>query len=287
MSETPNTYQERLLPTYRWDRKHKLSSSESELLSYTEKSLLKFRESMESDGNSLLPPQTVVRPIISMNVRKRTSATRHAEEAIARGEMIAPLTSLIPTFMASGHPIPGVEDSYMKDDHPSQELFAYNRLGKKSWVNRRFGEHCLRAIGFAHPEGTVRASSSASTRIKAHSVVQAGVASNGQHFPDEWVIISSKTPIATVEENGRIATLISRVTGAVDLTNPLLAQQETEALVDLSGHEVVHEHQTAAVLAQKALLVDALLRTDDTEGNPFHPVIQTVYLTQQRPTTSR
>lgn len=278
MSVTANTHPERLLPTYRWDDEDNLSSSESELLKYTEKSLLSFRESMGDDAAVLLPPHSVVRPIVSMNIRKRTSATRRAEEAIERGEMIAPLTSLIPTFMASGHAITGVEDSYMKNDHPSQELFAYNRLGKNSWVNRRFGEHCLRAIGFAHPEGTVQASSG-STRAKAHSMGQSNVGSHSS-IPDEWVIVSSKTPIATIEENGRVATLVSRVTGAVDLTNPHLTHQETEAIVELSGHEVVYEHQTTAVLAQKALLIDALLRMDDKDDNPFHPVIQTVYLTQ-------
>ncbi len=279
MSVTANTHPERLLPTYRWDRKHQLSSSETELLNYTEKSLLAFRESLPSDAAMLLPPHSVVRPIVSMNVRKRTSATRQAEEAIERGEMSAPHTSLIPTAMASGHAIRGVEDSYMKNDHPSQELFAYNRLGKNAWINRRFGEHCLRAVGFAHPEGTVRASSDL-TRVKAHSVGHSNVSSRGRTIPDEWVIVSSKTPIATLEENGRVATLISRVTGAVDLTNPHLTTQETEAIVELSQHEVVYEHQTAAVLAQKALLVDALMRMDDNDDNAFHPVIQTVYLTQ-------
>lgn len=214
-----------------------------------------------------------------MNVRKRSSAVRRAEADIAAGDIVAPPPSLIPTFMASGHELPGVEDGYMRDDHPSQELFAYNRLQKTSWLNRRFGEHCLKAIKFAHPHGQVEPSA-LPVRVKAHAPTASAAGGRRAKGLDEWVVISTKAPIATIHENARQAALISRVTGAVDLTSPKLSAEVTEAISDLSAHDPLPDHESAAVLAQKALLLDALIAHDGSGTNPFYPVIQTVYLTQ-------
>jgi hypothetical protein len=215
-----------------------------------------------------------------MNVAKRSAAMHQAEAGIAGGAIVAPPTSLIPTFMVSGHRIPGLEDGYMTYDHPSQELFAYNRLGKRSWLNARFAQHCLRAVGFAHPSGTVEASSAGSLRVKAHSSMPRleGADSNGL---DAWAVVSTKSPIATIRENGRQASLISRVTGAVDLTSPELTWGETDAITWLADHEALPESDVEFALGQKAVLRDALERLDESEKNPFYPVVQTIYLTQQ------
>lgn len=229
----------------------------------------------EELGRQVLPPSSVIAPIIAMNVAKRTSATRKAEQMVEKGEIEIPPASLIPTFMNSGHEIPGVEDRYMWNDHPSQELFAYNRLGKKAWLNRRFGAHCLKAISFAHPHGTVRPSD-VETRVKAHATFGPDDATEG------WIVVSTKTPIATISENGRHASLISRVTGAVDISNTWLYADEADAIKELSEYDAdPGESPTPAVLAQKAMLLSALERHEGNENSAFHPVIQTVYLTQQ------
>ena len=223
----------------------------------------------------MLPPTSVIAPIIAMNVAKRTSATYKAEELIEKGEISIPPASLIPTFMNSGHEIPGVEDRYMWNDHPSQELFAYNRLGKKAWFNRRFGAHCLKAVKFAHPHGIVQPSDEP-TRVKAHDTLPPDATADG------WLVVSSKAPIATIEENGRQASLISRVTGAVDMTNPWLYQDETDAFRELSKYVAEPgEEPTPRVMAQKAMLLAALERHEGNANSAFHPVIQTVYLTQR------
>lgn len=279
MSNNNEKRQERLLPTYRWDEGSKLSDSETELRSYTSRLLNDFRTQAVEAGYDDLPPSDIIDAIATMNVAKRSSATRRAERLIADGVIQRPPASLIPTFMQSGHEIIGLEDRYMTNDHPSQELFAYNRLAKRSWLNRRFGEHCLQAIGFAHPHGIVKASD-AVTRVKAHSTVHVGLSSGHATGPDEWVIVSSKSPIATIEENGRQASLISRVTGAVDVTSPVLKPDVIEAITDLARHEIIPEHAANTVLGQKAVLLDAILAHDEREDNPFYPVIQTVYLTQ-------
>lgn len=284
MSERKNTYRGRLLPTYRWDdwdtRKsdpHQLSDLDGKLLVCTAEVLKDFMADMERDGTEVLPPQSVIFPILEMNVSKRSSATRKAEHLIEKGEITIPPSSMIPTFMNSGHAIPGVEDHYMGSDHPSQELFAYNRLGKTSWQNQKFGAHCLKAIEFAHPNGVVTATNGP-LRVKAHESSR-----DSDKESEGWVILSSKASIATIAENGRRASLISRVTGAVDITSPLLTKSETEAITELTGYErpFGDSTDTRVVMARKALLVDALLRTDGQESSPFRPVIQTVYLTQQ------
>lgn len=281
VTEKARNFRDRLLPTYRWDEKDKLSSSELELRRTTSSLLLDFlHQSKDGQTEAFIPPEDIIFPIVAMNVRKRSSAMRQAEALIEAGDIVAPPSSLIPTFMASGREIPGVEDGYMRADHPSQELFAYNRLQKKSWLNRRFGEHCLKAIGFAHPHGEV-VPASAPTRVKAHAPA---LVPSGKHTKglDEWVVVSTKSPIATIRENGRQASLISRVTGAVDLTSPELGSEVTQAIIDLSEHDPLPNHESAQVLAQKALLLDALEFYDGTDVNPFYPVIQTVYLTQLR-----
>lgn len=279
MTENARTFRERLLPTYRWDEKDKLSSSELELRRTTSSLLLDYiHQSNEEQTDVFVPPEGIIFPIVAMNVHKRSSAMRRAEALIEAGEMVAPPPSLIPTFMASGREIPGVEDGYMTADHPSQELFAYNRLQKKSWLNRRFGDHCLRAIGFAHPHGEV-APATALTRVKAHAPTHV-LSEKRTRGLEEWVVVSTKSPIATIRENGRQASLISRVTGAVDLTSPELDSDVTQAIIDLSEHDPLPDHESAKVLAQKALLLDALELYDGTETNPFYPVIQTIYLTQ-------
>ncbi|MGB3945244.1 MAG: hypothetical protein WBK76_00180 [Candidatus Saccharimonadales bacterium] len=275
----------RLLPTYRWDewdpsKNRKVSSEEPALLSSTQELLLEYLHTLAEESNSdPRPPEDVVRPIIALNVAKRSLATRYAEQLIERGEVSAPPISLIPTFMASGHVILGVEDGYMHADHPSQEVFAYNRIGKKSWLNRRFGEHCLTAVSLAHPNGIVDRPTEP-TRVKAHSSLNLPQRSKGDQSLKNWVIVSSKTPLATIHENGRKASLISRVTGAVDLASPELASSEARAIRDLSEHEVISEQITATALGQKALLLNALERLEGCQENAFYPVIQTVYLTQ-------
>lgn len=283
MSNETYTYRGRLLPTYRWDdwdkdnsNPHQLSELEGKLLVSTANVLHDYIQESGLAGLHILPPASVISPIIAMNIAKRTSATYKAEDLVEKGEISRPPTSLIPTFMNSGHEIPGVEDRYMHADHPSQELFAYNRLGKKSWLNQRFGAHCLKAIGFAHPNGHVEASDG-HTRVKAHVLgPDADTASDG------WVIVSSKTPIASISENGRRASLISRVTGAVDIRSPWLYQDEVTAIEELSRHDrLTDEQPLSVVMAQKALLLGALNRHDGSPDSAFHPVIQTVYLTQQ------
>jgi hypothetical protein len=284
VSKIDTTYSGRLLPTYRWDdwdtrnpEPHQLSKLEDKLLASTSKVLHNFIQEAEEIGDHVLPPESVISPILTMNVAKRSSATRNAEVLIHKGEITTPPASLIPTFMNSGHTIPGVQDRYMLNDHPSQELFAYNRLHKKSWLNRRFGEHCLKAIGFAHPNGIVE-SSKHDTRVKAHASPYALDTS-----ADGWVIVSTKSTIASVYENDRRASLISRVTGAVDITSPTIGREEADAILELAQCDKIYENaaSAASVIAQKALLLEALNRNDDTENNAFHPVIQTVYLTQQ------
>jgi hypothetical protein len=267
----------RLLPTYRWDETDYLSNSEMKLRDLTSQLLIDFIEGSD-DPEAFTPPKGIISPIVAMNVHKRSSAMRQAEAQIATGQIVAPPPSLIPTSMASGREIPGVEDGYMSGDHPSQELFAYNRLGKKSWQNKRFGEHCLKAIGFAHPNGTVT-SSDAQTRVKAHAPGLGIYGTNGDGL-EEWVVISTKAPIATIDENERQAALISRVTGAVDLTSPLLDRHVTDAITHLSERDPLPEHDSELVLGKKALLLEALEFYDGSEDNPFYPVIQTVYLTQ-------
>jgi len=267
------------LPTYRWDEDDKLSDSETELRTHTSRLLNDFRSHAVKAGIDDLPPSDIIDAIATMNVAKRSSATRRAEHLIADGVIQRPPASLIPTFMQSGHEIIGLEDRYMTNDHPSQELFAYNRLAKRSWLNRRFGEHCLRAIRFAHPHGIVRASDTP-TRVKAHSTAHVGMQTAQAKSQEEWVIVSSKSPIATIEEKGRQASLISRVTGAVDLTSPALKPDVIDAISDLARHEIVPEHAATTVIGQKAVLLDAIVNHDEREDNPFYPVIQTVYLTQ-------
>lgn len=278
MSIEQSSAHDRLLPTYRWSQKdQRVSGTEKDLGRLTSLRLINFLHEFGEDET--LPPEGVILPIVGMNVHKRTAAVQRAQELIVAGEVSAPPPSLIPTFMASGHEIAGIEDGYMTHDHPSQELFAYNRLGKKSWLNRQFGEHCLRAIGFAHPHGDVQAATSP-TRAKAHSpmIGLTDVDSNGL---DEWAVISTKTPIATIHENGRQASLVSRVTGAVDLTSSELADQELHAITWLSQHEMLPEHASDVALGNKALLLDAIERHDGSSKNPFYPVIQTIYVTQQ------
>ena len=235
-----------------------------------------FISNESSEGRTVVPPTEVIAPIISMNVIKRTSATRRAEQLVEKGQIEIPLSSLIPTFMNSGHEIPGIEDPYLMHDHPSQELFAYNRLGKKAWLNRRFGQHCLKAVSFAHPHGSVQPSTMP-TRIKAHAT-----GADIDHSTDSWIIASTKTPIARIDERGRQAQLISRVTGAIDMSNPLLHNEEIQAISELAQYDAERgERLTPHILAQKAVLLDALERHEGDSNSAFHPVIQTVYLTQQ------
>jgi len=215
-----------------------------------------------------MPPIGVVLPIADMNVAKRSAAMRQAEAGIAEGTIVAPPTSLIPTFMVSGHRIPGLEDGYMTGDHPSQELFAYNRLGKRAWLNSRFAQHCLRAVGFAHPSGIVETSGSGSVRAKAHSSMPR-LEDAHSYGLDAWAVVSTKSPIATIRENGRQASLISRVTGAVDLTCPELSLDEAEAITWLADHEALPEHDIEYALGRKAILRDAIERFDGSEKNPF------------------
>lgn len=275
--------QARLLPTYRWDewderKGQKVSTDEPKLFASTQKRLLEFlRENAAEAGSEPRPPEDIINSIISMNVAKRSLATRRAEALIEKGEVLPPPISLIPTFMASGHVVLGVEDEYMKHDHPSQEVFAYNRLGKNSWLNLRFGEHCLTAMALAHPNGVVEPSA-IPTRVKAHATVSRP--SEEGAVANDWIIVSSKKPIATITENGRRASLISRVTGAVDTGSSLLKPHESDAIRNLSEHEVISNHVTAAAIGQKALLLHALERLEGLPDNPFYPVIQTVYLTQ-------
>lgn len=226
-----------------------------------------------------MPPEGVVLPIVAMNVAKRSAAIREAVADIAAGKIVAPPTSLIPTFMTSGHSIAGLEDGYMTDNHPSQELFAYNRLGKRSWLNAKFAKHCLRAVGFAHPNG-VTMPATESVRAKAHSPL-AGLRHADSNGLDDWAVVSTKSPIASIYENGRKAELISRVTGAVELTSPELGLDETEAIAWLAKHESLPDTNIDFTLGQKAILGDAIERLDGSDKNPFYPVVQTVYLTQR------
>lgn len=267
---------DRLLPTYRWTKDGKPSGSEIQLGRQTSNLLLDF---LHEHGDVSMPPEGVILPIAAMNVAKRSAAMRQAESDITEGKLFAPPTSLIPTFMVSGHSIAGLEDGYMTNNHPSQELFAYNRLGKKSWLNVRFAQHCLRAVGFAHPNG-ITTPSVDSMRAKAHSPL-AGLKGAEENGLNEWAVISTKSPIACILENGRKAELISRVTGAVDLTSPELRGEETEAITWLANHESLPETNVTYALGQKAILRDAVERLDGSEKNPFHPVLQTVYLTQK------
>jgi hypothetical protein len=242
--------------------------------------LLDFRRAADKGSREALPPADIIRAIASMNVAKRSVAIRNAEAMIKNGEISKPPSSLIPTFMAAGRELPGVEDSYMKEDHPSQELFAYNRLGKRSWLNRRFGEHCLTAIGFAHPSGIVEPAI-APTRVKAHrpEIISVGGSVNG--ISDEWIVISSKNPVAQIYENERQAALISRVTGAVNVNKSTHLEKKTlDAIVHLSRPESVFEHDESTILGQKALILAALEQFDGADDSPFYPVIQTMYLTQ-------
>lgn len=274
----------RLLPTYRWDdwderTGTKVSTDEDKLRASTRALLLEYLRGQNGDTDELThPPTEIIAPIVDMNIAKRSAATRQAEMLIEEGIINKPPVSLIPTFMASGHPIVGVEDGYMRADHPSQELFAYNRIGKKAWLNRRFGEHCLTAIGLAHPHGAVTPSYTP-TRIKAHPTTPIYDHSRSS-MNDDWRIISSKTPIALIHENGRRAALITRVTGAVDLTSPELSEDERAAVRNLSDDSAERQYECVTTLGDKALLLSALDRTEGTEENPFYPVIQTVYLTQ-------
>jgi len=268
----------RLLPTYRWDdwddrTGQRPSDDKIKLRDSTARLLLDFAR--QTKGTR--PPESVIIPIVDMNIAKRTLAISRAEQLVEYGQITRPPVSLIPTFMASGHAILGVEDGYMLSDHPSLELFAYNRLGKKSWLNRRFGEHCLTAIGFAHPHGVVRPGDMP-TRVKAHSPTPGQ--QDGATGSEEWVIVSSKSPIATITENGRHASMISRVTGAVDLSSQQLSSAEKEAISQLAMHERFADLPPETVLGQKALLLDALERNDESPLTPFYPVLQTVYLTQ-------
>jgi hypothetical protein len=272
------------LPTYRWDdwdtrTGTKVSDDEDKLRASTSALLLEYlREESESAEGLSRPPIEVITPIVNMNIDKRTAATKRAEVMVEQGVISRPPVSLIPTFMASGHAIIGVEDGYMRGDHPSQELFAYNRVGKKSWLNRRFGEHCLKAISFAHPGGLVEPAV-APTRVKAHStdpIFDQSIAD----MNEDWKIVSSKTPIAVIRENGRSAALISRVTGAVDLASEQLSDDERIAIHSLAEQADIHTHDATTTLGNKALLLSALERSEESQDNPFHPVIQTVYLTQ-------
>lgn len=279
MNRVSSVSTERLLPTYRWDEKDSLSASQAELRSKTTKLLLEFRQSAPRDSRKTLPPENIIKPIVKMNVDKRTFAIHNAEEMIRQGEIATPPPSLIPTFMAAGRELPGVEDRYLKDDHPSQEIFAYNRLGKRSWLNKRFGQHCLTAIGFAHPSGSVEPAA-APTRVKAHRPATIAGHRIQPDQTDDWTIISSKTPIALIQEDARKAALISRVTGAVDLSKLSDDHDALDAVTHLSRPESVFEHDEATILGQKALLLDRLEHFDEADDSPFYPVIQTVYLTQ-------
>lgn len=266
----------RLLPTLHWDKSW-AESKPAMVMAMSQRILGEFLEVHGSESENDLPPVDVVLPIAAMNVGKRMIMKQEAERSIKAGLLREPPTSYIPSFMGSGNFIPGLEDGYLNDDYPSLELFAYNRLGKKSWLNSRFAAHCLRAVGLAYPDGQVHASEPA-LRTKAHSASRL----TGQKTTDseDWLIISSKSPIATVSKNGRDAMLVSRVTGAVDLSNPHLTNEESDSILELSMHEKIPDCDIERSLAQKALLADAIIRNDGSGESPFHPVIQTVYLTQ-------
>lgn len=210
-----------------------------------------------------LPPYDVISSIVRVNSQKRQKAFRRTVEA-AQGNL--PPETIISSIMNYGAPIPGVADYYLDADYPSHEVFAYNRLGKLSMLNRRFGKRCIEAMQHAYPE-SVQVGAFENLRARVHRILDTS--------GEKLAVISTKEAVDRRTHNDRTSLLVSRVTGVARLDHAVMDSGVKRAIETLAEHAC----STDRLIGAKALLTDFVREYDDSEA--VLPVIQTMYQTQR------
>lgn len=267
--------QRRLLPTIRWDEI--LTEDKTELLprkqiaTYASKlqqaTNAVFSEYMESPEHAIPDVDPVaIAHAAEYNLKKRGQALLRGVALVEDGLAQIPSPTMVPSTMLIGDEVPGIRDPYLDQPHPSQELFAYNRLGKMSMFNPEFAAHCVQALQFAYKRGEV---------VAKQQCTDAKIISDCGES-DEWALVSVKTKIADIAHDGRTAQVVSRATGVIDLTSPELRPRHTELIEELQDPDVPRE----VLMSRKLALLDLLYVNDGRGHSPIFPVIQSTYITQ-------
>lgn len=247
----------RKLPTFRFDENrpedvHRLPKVTAE----------RFEAFLAQDEAEWLPPVDIINSIIRVNSRKREKAFL---KAIDEASNEFPPQTTINSIMNYGGPIPGVSDRYLDADYPSHEVFAYIRLGKRSMLNRKFGEKCIEALQYAYP-GSIEVGHFEGLRARVHRVEDTD--------KGRLAVVSTKETIDNRQFNGRTSLLISRVTGVARLDHADMTPDVTAAIESLAEDVEVEQ-----LIGAKALLADYIESNDDSDT--VVPVIQTIYQTQR------
>jgi len=247
----------RRLPTFRFDE-----NKPDDVHQLPKVTVKRFEAFLNESGSEWLPPLDVIYSIVRVNSGKREKAfLRAIEEA---GDHFPPQTT-INSIMNYGGPIPGVRDRYLDADYPSHEVFAYNRLGKRSMLNRKFGEKCIEAMQYAYPEST-ETGQFENLRARVHRVVETD--------DERLAVVSTKETIDNRQYNGRTSLLVSRVTGVARLDHEAMSPEVVNAIENLAEDTEVEQ-----IIGAKALLADFIESSDGSSA--VLPVIQTIYQTQR------
>lgn len=250
----------RKLPTFRFDKNtaedveylRKITSDRYETF---------LRDLSETDSDVWISPREVIASIVRVNSQKRQKAFLQ----VLNGENELPPETVINSIMNYGASIPGVVDEYLEDDYPSHEVFAYNRLGKTSMLNRKFGEKCIEAMRYAYPESD-ELGQFENLRARVHRVVDTA--------EGRLAVVSTKETIDRRSYKDRTSMLISRVTGVARMDHESISPAIEGAIETLADYQCDVER----LMGAKALLTDFIRENDDSDA--VLPVIQTMYQTQ-------
>lgn len=249
----------RQLPTFRFDEN--TTDDVKRLLYVTNERFKNFLD--DNEEPEWLPPFDVINSIVRVNTQKRETAFLRA---VDEAEGAYPPQTTINSIMNYGGAIPGVDDRYLDADYPSHEVFAYNRLGKRSMLNRKFGKRCIEAMRYAYP-ASIEKGQFESLRARVHRIVDTA--------DEPLAVVSTKETIDHREYNGRTSLLVSRVTGVARLDHDAFDVTTRQAIETLADHKC----GTDRLMGAKALLTDFIRSCDDTDA--IVPVIQTMYQTQR------
>ncbi len=254
--------QSRKLPTFRFDE-HRIDDVEK-LPSVTSRRYDDFLANPANlDSSVWLPPIDTIHSIVDVNTQKRQKAFLRA---VAESDDKFPPQTIIASIMNYGSSIPGVVDRYLDEDYPSHEVFAYNRLGKHSMLNRKFGKECVTAMGHAYPEST-ELGQFENLRARVHRIIETE--------NERLAVVSTKETVDRRQYNGRTSLLVSRVTGVARMDHAAMSPCVEQAIETLAEH---HDDHTR-MLGAKALLKD-YVHEHDGDG-AIVPVIQTMYQMQR------
>lgn len=252
--------QSRKLPTFRFDE-HTVRDMDL-LAKATAKRYEEFLEDA-ADEQVWIPPLNVISSIINVNSQKRRKAF---EQTAATADGKFPPQTTIASIMNYGGPLPGVPDRYFEDDYPSHEVFAYNRLGRASMLNRKFGEKCIQALDYAYPDSRPLGQFE-DFRARVHRIIDAG--------DEPLVVVSTKETIDRREHNNRTGLLVSRVTGVARMNHEAMKPDVAQAVESLADRHC----DVRDLVGAKAVLAEYIQEQDGTGA--VVPVIQTMYQTQR------